>query len=142
MTRTVALTLPGTPTPKARPRFTRTGHTYTDARTLAAEQTILAAWLQQMGSAAPHTGPVSVEVIASFTVAASWPRWKRDRATSGHWPHLSRPDLDNLIKTLDALNGRAWADDSQITHITARKQYAETASLHVLIHLHPHPVKG
>lgn len=36
-----------------------------------------------------------------------------------------RPDLDNLVKlVLDALNGVAYADDSQIVRIHAFKKYS------------------
>lgn len=139
MTRTVTLRLPGTPTPKGRPRFTRTGRAYTDARTVAAEQSILAAWLLAAGTPPPHTGPVSVDLIATFAPASSWPKWRAARAIAGAWPHTSRPDLDNLVKVLDGLNGRAWLDDSQIVHLTARKQYGNKPELLVLIHLHPTP---
>jgi Holliday junction resolvase RusA-like endonuclease len=38
--------------------------------------------------------------------------------------HTSRPDLDNLIKTvLDALNGIAYTDDKQIVRLGATKAY-------------------
>lgn len=37
-------------------------------------------------------------------------------------PHAQRPDLDNLVKlVLDALNGVAWADDGQVSHVIASK---------------------
>ena len=39
-------------------------------------------------------------------------------------PHTSRPDLDNLVKSVsDGLNGVAFRDDSQITELRAIKQY-------------------
>jgi Holliday junction resolvase RusA-like endonuclease len=42
-------------------------------------------------------------------------------------PHITKPDIDNLIKGLfDSLNGVAWADDAQIFKITnQQKVYRE-----------------
>lgn len=41
-------------------------------------------------------------------------------------PHMTKPDNDNLIKGLfDALNGIAWADDSQVFEIKSKKIYSE-----------------
>ena len=40
-------------------------------------------------------------------------------------PHLKKPDVDKLLRsTLDALTGVLWKDDSQVTRITAGKDYA------------------
>ena len=39
-------------------------------------------------------------------------------------PHTTRSDLDNLIKSVsDGLNGVAYADDSQISELYAKKMY-------------------
>lgn len=141
MTETIRLVLPGRPTPKGRPRFSRNGRTYTDAKTRAAEESILAAWLVTAGARAPHAGPVEVEVVSTFLPPDSWPKWKRERALAGEWPHVTKPDNDNLVKILDGLNGRAWIDDSQIVAIRALKQYGPAALSEVLITLHPVPEK-
>ena len=132
--------LPGAPRAKGRPRFTRAGRTYTDARTREAEQSILAAWLVQVGARAPHDGPVEVELVATFSPPASWPKWKRALALEGRWPHTAKPDLDNLLKVLDGLNGRAWLDDSQIVSFAgSRKGYGPEPSTRVRIVLLPAP---
>lgn len=136
------LILPGQPRAKGRPRFTRQGRTYTDARTRAVEDSLLAAWLVQAGPRAPHLGPVELELVATFTPPESWPKWKRARAVAGDWPHTTKPDLDNILKTIDGLNGRAWADDSQIVSFgSSRKTYGAEASTVVRIVLHPQPTK-
>lgn len=54
-------------------------------------------------------------------------RPKKNRCDS---PHLKKPDLSNLVKAVeDALTGLIYKDDSQITHIEARKQYANANNL-------------
>lgn len=140
MSEQVCFTLPGTPRAKGRPRFAGM-RAYTDANTRAAEQSILAAYLVQVGPRAPHIGPVEVEVLAVFTPPESWPKWKRELALAGNWPHLVKPDLDNLVKLLDGLNGRAWVDDSQILHVRGSKQYGPVAGTTVVITFHPAPTK-
>ena len=52
------------------------------------------------------------------------PAKKKAAALLGN--HTSRPDLDNLLKAvLDALNGVAFLDDSQITEVRAVKSWWE-----------------
>lgn len=133
-------TLHGTPQAKGRPRFYN-GRAVTDAKTRAAEQSILAAYLVAAGSREPHDGPVSVEITCTFRPADSWPKWKRERALAGEWPHLGRPDLDNLLKLLDGLNGVAWLDDSQLIDVRATKHYGPVAATTVRIDFRPSPEK-
>lgn len=141
MPEVIEFELYGTPAAKGRPRFTSRGHTYTDQKTKDAETSILAAWLHTAGNRPPHDGPVTVELFATFTPAASWPKWKRESALAGTWPHLIKPDIDNLLKIIDGLNGRAWVDDSQISLATASKAYGETASTRLVITFHPAPTR-
>ena len=133
----LTIELAGKPTPKGRPRFTKTGRTYTDAKTMAAENALLIAWVQQVGRRAPHTGPITLDVHFVFTPPASWPKWRRELALIGDWPHTIKPDLDNLTKIVDGLNGVAWVDDSQINTTHARKSYGSTELTRITLTLHP-----
>lgn len=137
MTTVVQISIPGTPTAKGRPRFTSQGRTYTDAKTKAAEAAVLASWMRSHRSRAPHDGPVTVDLVATFTPAPSWPKWKREAALTGTWPHTIKPDIDNLLKVIDGLNGTAWVDDSQIVTASASKLYGSTASTLITITFHP-----
>ena len=48
--------------------------------------------------------------------------------------HTKKPDLDNMAKTvLDALNGLAYIDDSQIYSLTLFKTYSEQPGTHLII---------
>ena len=62
-------------------------------------------------------GPVSLVVDFFLPKPKSAPR----KAI----PHLKKPDLDKLVRSVkDALTKVAWADDSQVVRITASKTYA------------------
>ena len=56
----------------------------------------------------------------------SFSKKKTARALDGLIQPTTKPDLDNVAKTvLDALNGVAWRDDSEITSLTVMKTYGE-----------------
>jgi Holliday junction resolvase RusA-like endonuclease len=123
----------GQPVGKGRARFVRaTGRAYTPTNTQNAEGTIQQAWKD-----AGHPklfGPLSVDISAFM-------RRPKDHYGSGRnaavvvrsaptWP-TARPDIDNLTKTvLDALNGVAWADDSQIVMVNCMKRYVNQLGHH------------
>lgn len=127
------MTLPGEPVPKGRPRFTRTGHAFTPARTRAYEKDLLEAAEAAMAGAAPFHGPLSVRVEARRGVPKSWPKKKRAQALSGLLMPLVTPDWDNYAKVIDALNGVVWIDDAHIVEGSAVKLYAAEPSLRVTL---------
>jgi len=50
--------------------------------------------------------------------------------------HVSKPDVDNLAKgVLDALNGLAFKDDSQVGQLDIRKSWATACVPGVVIHI-------
>ena len=68
-----------------------------------------AGWLARKEKAEKLTGAVSVEI------------WLHPKLTKKGEASKARLDLDNTIKiTLDALNGIAWDDDSQVKQIHAQ----------------------
>jgi len=97
----VAVTIPGDPVTKARPRFFR-GHAYTPKRTRAGEQ-VLKTYFMTSFREKPLTGDVGISVIFRCAVR-------------------QRRDTDNMLKAvLDAGNGIIWFDDSQVVEIHSRK---------------------
>lgn len=102
---------------KGRPRFTRRGHAYTPAETANAERAVLAAFLHETGlkgEGAPlfPAGPVAVEVAVFMPPPKDMPKRESGR------PYTVKPDADNVAKlVLDALNGHAWRDDSQVVDL-------------------------
>ena len=97
----------GEPVPKARARVVN-GHTYTPHRTRDAESAVLQAWMRVGISHRPRKED-RYKVRLTF--------WRGTRRAC---------DIDNLAKTvLDALNGHAWLDDSQIVGMTLYKNAAD-----------------
>ena len=113
----------GEPVAKGRPRMTRSGHAYTPKRTERAEAAIRKAWIEEYG-VDPVDVPVAVKIRFKYPTPKSWPMWKREQAGIYSLPKMSKPDIDNLVKTvMDALNGIAYKDDAQIYQIRATKEY-------------------
>lgn len=122
----VVLVVPGTPVPKGRPRFARSGHAYTPEATRRAEAAIRALYAQQCGVPdRPDERPVAVAVTAYMPIPKSMPKRLRTLAEEERLEHRVRPDADNLLKLVtDALNGLAWRDDGQIYSAQVRKTYS------------------
>lgn len=73
---------------------------------------------------APLPGPVSV------TLRFVMPRPKATPKTRPTPPAVKRPDVDKLTRAvLDGLDGHAYDDDSQVTHLDVRKRIAEPGEL-------------
>lgn len=122
----ICFTIDGEPVAKGRPRFRNTGkfvQTYTPKKTLDAEKHVRHCFeLQHREFNKPLEGPIFIEVHFHMPIPSSLSKKKQNELRCK--PHVKKPDLDNLIKTVcDALNGYVWKDDSQIYTIIARKSY-------------------
>ena len=103
---------------KGRVRFVRqTGRTYTpDATAAAMEQVRMAYAVRANGAMAPKGMPVHVEIDTFRVMPKSRPK------RMVHEPDTFKPDADNIAKlVLDALNGIAWHDDTQVTDLDVHK---------------------
>ena len=104
---------------KARPRFSR-GHAYTPKATSDAQETIAAAYVKACGGDALKASegvPVAVAVLTTRNVRTGFRRREGDAHAD-----LQKPDADNIAKlVLDALNGLAYADDSQVVALLVIK---------------------
>jgi Holliday junction resolvase RusA-like endonuclease len=79
----------------------------------------------------PLEGAVGMKVEFFYKIPKSWSKQKKADAK---W-HISRPDKDNLLKSVfDALNGVAFVDDSQVCQLDSRKQYAEFEGVKIEIY--------
>ena len=78
--------------------------------------------LAEVYSGEPLEGPLRVQVLFLMRrpTAMVWKRKPMPRAPFGR-----KPDMDNLLKSLlDAMNKRAFSDDSQVCEVVALKCYA------------------
>jgi len=75
-----------------------------------------------------HHGPLCVAVNFRFARPASH-TGKRGLTVAGKLAKYPRPDADNLLKALDALNGVAWLDDSQIVRLCGAKGWCHAGDL-------------
>lgn len=128
----ISFTVRMVPTAKGRPRsFVRGGRAmhYTPDKTDQAERDFIAL-ADQHAPASPLEGPVGLILEFEFPIPPSWS--KRRKADAHH--HVSRPDLDNLVKLVtDAMtrSGRWWRDDSQVARVVATKVYGLAPQIRV-----------
>jgi Holliday junction resolvase RusA-like endonuclease len=119
--------VPGEPRGKGRPRATVRGgyaHVYTDAKTRSEEGAIR--WIANaaMNAEPPYEKAVVLEVWAFRLIPTAFSRMKREAAESGNLAPISKPDADNYLKMVDALNGIVWRDDSQVVTAIVHKRYS------------------
>lgn len=127
------LTIDGVPVAKGRPRLGRYG-TYTPKKTQEYEEYVKMCWVAKYGAIQPAEQPLEVNIVFYMPIPKGYSKKQKAEILSGRLKHTKKPDIDNLIKSvLDALNGLAYADDSQIIKVTAVKRYAETGSTELTI---------
>jgi len=111
------------PTGKGRPRFTKTGRTYTPEKTLNKESEIR--YALSMLDAPLFSGPVEV-VIKTFFI--------KPKSAKKRVHHTVKPDASNILKLVeDAANGILYDDDKQIVKCTISKEYGETERIEIEI---------
>ena len=119
----IIFNFPIDPVAKGRPRFTQgpRPRAYTPKKTKDFEQTI-----KKMASQQYRNGPLkdAVSVTIVFII-------KKPKSVKRDYPTV-KSDLDNYCKAaLDALNGIAYVDDSQIIELNASKKYGPVGGIFV-----------
>ena len=107
------------PTPKQRPKLTKSGRAYNPQKTKDAQRQ--QAFLFRMLAKQSETEfPIDPKIPLSVTV-----RFFHKGGKPGV-PKRTIPDIDNLLKlTLDALtNAHVWRDDNQITKLSSEDLWA------------------
>lgn len=130
----VVIHLDGTPVGKGRPRFARaSGRAYTPAKTRNYETNLAYAAQVVMAGRPLLEGALRVEVVAQFEIPKSFSKSKRLDALVGSLHPTKKPDADNLVKNLDALNGVVFRDDSQCVDVRVQKVYADKPGFSVRV---------
>lgn len=120
------------PTGKARPRVTTHG-TYTPKKTKDYEKLVQLEYRKQGGRDYGER-QLQVEITANFPIPKSKPKNKRVEMLAGQVRPTKKPDCDNIAKAiLDALNGIAYHDDSQIVTLAVEKWYVPEEDACVIV---------
>lgn len=133
--RRMQIAIPGEPIGKGRPRFVRaTGRTFTPEKTSRYESLVRLAFAEKYPDHRPIDSKIELFIRAYFPIPESWPKYRKANASSGIEKKTSKPDLDNIIKSIcDGLNGVAWTDDSRIWRLEASKEYSNRPEVLVTI---------
>ena len=121
----IEIALLGQPRGKERPRLTKTGHVYTPETTRNYEAALRFAAKEAMQDRPPLAGPLKVQIDIRVPITQSWPKKRQQAARSGAERPTKKPDLDNLMKMIDACNLVVWIDDSQIVEAYINKVYSD-----------------
>jgi len=155
VTDAIALSFPGVPVAKGRPRalarivkqggiaraivqlITPPATREAEARLQKLAKAYMAADVRPGGRNAPREplgGPVRMQIVAVYTPPPSWPKAAIAACHSGLVFHTGKPDADNLAKLVgDALNEIAYHDDSQVAELIVRKRYGSRARTDITI---------
>ena len=125
----------GEPQGKGRPRFARSGRTYTPEKTAAYEKAAALAYKRRYQGKSFEKGvPLEMRIRAYCKVPQSASKAKRADMLSGMIRPRKTPDADNIAKIIcDALNGVAYHDDAQIVRIAVEKYYGATGYVEVAL---------
>lgn len=134
----IQFTVIGEPTGKGRPKFsTFNGHAmaYTPAKTVNYETLVKLSYQQQCNDK-PYDKdiPLRAEITAYFPMPKSTSMKRKKMMLDGQIRHTKKCDADNLAKAvLDALNGIAYYDDSQVCELSVSKLYSDNPRVIVSI---------
>jgi len=130
----ITFSVPGDPVPQPRPRVsTRGGFARAYVPKTHAVHAYRAAIAEAARAAGAGVHGEPVNVVIDF-VAQRPKSHLRKSGVKQDAPKLPRFDLDNAAKAcLDALNGVAWEDDSQVARLVVEKSYGTEARTTVRI---------
>lgn len=130
----IAFLIPGKPMGKARPRFYR-GRAVTPEETREYESLTAILYLcAARDKKFEDKQPLRLFIDAYYPIPKSISKKRRAEIENGCVLPSCKPDIDNVVKIiLDALNGVAYHDDSQVVEIHAAKHYADDPKVSVIV---------
>lgn len=129
----IVVVLPGEPKGKGRPRFSSTGHPYTPPETRAYEAALAKAAKAAMAGCKPLMGAVEVMVDARMPIPTKFGKLAKQMVRDRQMFPVGKPDIDNVLKSLDALNGIVFVDDAQVVRSIVEKSYSDAPALIVRV---------
>ena len=137
----IHLIIPGEPIAKQRPKFfpikTKSGFiihkAVTPKKTVNYETQIKERFAAEFPGFTPLRCPLCLSMWAFFSIPKSASKKKQRLMNDGEIRPTKRPDFDNILKTIDALEGLAFANDSQIVDATVQKFYSDKPRLELWI---------
>lgn len=135
----VYFTVPGKPQGKARARTgynprTKQVMSHTPDNTVLYENHIKTCYMETTDKIFNKGEPLSVNIAACFEPVKSVSKKKRELMLQNKIRPTKKPDIDNIVKTvLDALNGVAYKDDTQVIQVMATKIYQDRARVDIAI---------
>lgn len=133
----IRLTIPGEPVGKQRPRAVKRGEfvqMYTPKETVNYESYVKSLFVQAYPEHVPFSVPLKVDIAITRTIPKAVSQKMKDKMLNGEFRVMTKPDLDNVIKTLfDALNKVAYTDDNLIDEVHAKKFYGEVPKVEIII---------
>lgn len=134
----IRFTVLGVPVGKGRPKFsTANGHAvaYTPAKTTNYETLVRLSYQQQCNKYPfKKDEELAATIVAYFPIPKSTSKKNQALMQDCKIRHTKKPDCDNVAKAvLDALNGIAYYDDSQIVALDVRKFYSDEPRIEILI---------
>ena len=124
--------IPGKAVGKGRPRFAN-GHAYTPETTKEYEDLVRAAFLEAHGKKIEDEA-LFVQIAVYTEPPKSISKKKREELLNGY--PMKKPDPDNVADIiLDALNGVAWKDDTQVVGLRVNRMWATEISERVMVYI-------
>lgn len=126
--------IPGEAVGKGRPKGTSRGgfiRMYTPKKTVLYESLVANAFLENytIQDMIKKPNGVKVDIHVCKNIPKSYSKKKVQEILNGNIHLITKPDVDNVAKSiLDALNGFAYEDDSQVYDLHIRKEYIQGES--------------
>lgn len=131
----VTFTILGEPVGKGRHRTTKTGRTYTPAKTANYENLVAVEYQRQCGKRYFEKDvPLDMRITAYLQIPASASKKKQQLMLEKKIRPTKKPDFDNIGKIIsDALLKVAFHDDTQVVDAQIRKFYSDRPRVVVTI---------